>query len=1261
MDDAIFQGEKGKEVQALLQGAASGNGRLCVQAFCDLIELLRQSQLPRPLHLHALHEAIKLSAGYGEGSLGFLPPIFNDLKKLEGAAEDAVVCVYRGAVKEKEEKKVENHLELAKACYESAAKHEDERAAVEQAAVVIGSELCVGVLLDHGSGAKAFDNFEAKKKRDHFFKQLEDPHVDVQLVEGISINSCRFDGEVPLSVAVRSGSLNSISCLIDGGAKTDWKSRDGKLNLVRLACQRGELEIVQLLDKQGVVFSRSDLEFAKGKIYDCVLQVVGRGIAEIEGVNAVQRKAMIGETDVGEFIQNSGTLSEKLLSYGAIATSIEIVGFDTFARCPFSILHARKWKLVKLLAYSCCSGAVEGLEDGLLREMSCIRVLRLDRAGLLALDPRWAAHAFLTELCVSHNRLTALTAFDVCALPCLTKVDVSYNEIMDVGWLCSLRSLESVNISGNLVSKLPKRLPQKGLVSFICSYNMLEELLASTFASCADRLKVLDVSYNLLQDRATIDSLGSSVRVLFKGNLILGSEDQFPGRWTQDHVDVELLTTDRLGGIGVVPNNQNVRWTGKAIEVVAGKPCKLSLATKGNSEVVLSCHGVLPAGLVLKGTSVEGTVDHAGLKNSASVAFVARSKLGTLVTLSSKIRVVKESFGIEQDTESEETNGDLLEPSVRRLALAWRLATYRGEECEDKRAAFFGHAKVRMALKHQTLSELLWEKINRIELSPLGEKDMLKSAEKALTMSLEVDPEEGVETCNAVVATLVGWIRRIASVENLGPKLIDVAQQMTLRISELLKPKDAHFEDHPTLLSTPDVRMDDVAGMNAAKQSLRNAVELPRQFSGLDVAKAVLLYGPPGTGKTMLAMAAATMIKRKCYVLRASDVNQSLQGDSEKVVRGVFEAARREPSVIIIDELDALLPKNAGREGGDGNRNVVTEFQQQMDGFRSTEGYEPLVIGITNYPHRLEEAIKRRFTRQIACPLPDTMKEMRLLLESYCSSKRFALAKGMAGKVGLLDAETSKKLDLLRKKLEDELKNNPGILDIQPKEEAFVKVLKKEEYSKLLQGEDFERFFQAEVVCFVALQKGYSGADLASCMQFAQEEHMKNLASCEFVVVKKQGDGIIKYIPCAEGGAGTEKRRFKDIPYESRELPVLDIRILLKKVLGKSASVDKSTDDYAEIVKLMTANMENAEPKVNVANWTVEKVAEHFESHYVPDVPDTAYQKKFKEELTKTIRKNMIDGVVLSEIRDRVDMLVTAGIDFSVAVKHAKWMRQKCL
>lgn len=176
-------------------------------------------------------------------------------------------------------------------------------------------------------------------------------------------------------------------------------------------------------------------------------------------------------------------------------------------------------------------------------------------------------------------------------------------------------------------------------------------------------------------------------------------------------------------------------------------------------------------------------------------------------------------------------------------------------------------------------------------------------------------------------------------------------------------------------VESPQVCWGDIAGLDAAKNLLKEAAVMPlmypQYFTGvLAPWKGILLYGPPGTGKTLLAKAVATECSTTFFNISASSVISKWRGDSEKLVRALFEmAGHYGPSTIFIDEADALMSARGGEGEHEASRRMKTELMVQLDGVIQ-RNQQVFVLMASNLPWELDAALLRRLEKKIYVPLP---------------------------------------------------------------------------------------------------------------------------------------------------------------------------------------------------------------------------------------------------------------------------------------------------
>jgi len=183
----------------------------------------------------------------------------------------------------------------------------------------------------------------------------------------------------------------------------------------------------------------------------------------------------------------------------------------------------------------------------------------------------------------------------------------------------------------------------------------------------------------------------------------------------------------------------------------------------------------------------------------------------------------------------------------------------------------------------------------------------------------------------------------------------------------------------------PEVTYEDIGGLDEEIKKIREMVELPLKHPeifarlGIEPPKGVLLYGPPGTGKTLLAKAVATESEANFILLNGPEIMSKFYGESEKKIRDIFDQAEKgAPSIIFIDELDAIAPKRED-SFGEVERRVVSQLLTCMDGLKNRG--RVVVIGATNMPNSIDPALRRpgRFDREVNINVPDKQGRLSIL------------------------------------------------------------------------------------------------------------------------------------------------------------------------------------------------------------------------------------------------------------------------------------------
>lgn len=219
--------------------------------------------------------------------------------------------------------------------------------------------------------------------------------------------------------------------------------------------------------------------------------------------------------------------------------------------------------------------------------------------------------------------------------------------------------------------------------------------------------------------------------------------------------------------------------------------------------------------------------------------------------------------------------------------------------------------------------------------------------------------------------------------ENFSRALINKA---AMRIMKAEKPgegdeKDNHI-DSLIVSQKPGTKWDDIGGLEDVKTEIKEAIILPFVGSKPDYVKCprtILLYGPPGTGKTLLAKASSNTLSATFFEARISSLLSKYFGESNKLVNALFAKARRmQPSLIFMDELDSLaISRDSNID--ESTRRVLGQLLTEIEGFASSTGDKVLIMGATNKPWDLDDAILSRFQKKIHIPLPEKVARKIIL------------------------------------------------------------------------------------------------------------------------------------------------------------------------------------------------------------------------------------------------------------------------------------------
>ncbi len=291
-----------------------------------------------------------------------------------------------------------------------------------------------------------------------------------------------------------------------------------------------------------------------------------------------------------------------------------------------------------------------------------------------------------------------------------------------------------------------------------------------------------------------------------------------------------------------------------------------------------------------------------------------------------------------------------------------------------------------------------------------GRFDILSIHTRGMPIDEKVDLKQISKTTHGFVGADLEVLAKEAAMKSLRRILPEIDYDEEKISSEILEKiqitsddfRDALKEVSPSALrevqvQIPDVSWDDVGGLDALKEELKEAVEWPIKYKDaydyvdVEAPKGILLHGPPGTGKTLIAKALAKMTESNFISIKGRELLSKWVGESEKGVREIFRKARQAaPCIIFLDEVDALVPRR-GSGGSDSHvtENVVSQILTEIDGLEELNNV--LIIGATNRLDIVDEALLRpgRFDRIIKVPNPDE-KGRQHIFEIHTKKKPLA-------------------------------------------------------------------------------------------------------------------------------------------------------------------------------------------------------------------------------------------------------------------------------
>lgn len=279
-----------------------------------------------------------------------------------------------------------------------------------------------------------------------------------------------------------------------------------------------------------------------------------------------------------------------------------------------------------------------------------------------------------------------------------------------------------------------------------------------------------------------------------------------------------------------------------------------------------------------------------------------------------------------------------------------------------------------------------------------GRLEILQIQTRNMPKAEDVDLEDLAKSTHGFVGADLMALAREAAMKALRRYLPEIDLEEPVPV-ELLEKMQVIGEDFKAalkmvdpsalrefLLEVPSITWEQVGGLAEVKQQLKEAVEWPLEDPGgftrmgIRPPRGILLYGPPGTGKTLLAKAVANQSGANFLSVKGPEVLSKWVGESEKAVREIFKKAKQSsPSIVFLDEIDAIAPRRGAYEGSHVTESIVNQLLTSIDGMEGMEGV--VVIAATNRPDIIDPGLLRagRFDRLIKVSAPDEGARLQVL------------------------------------------------------------------------------------------------------------------------------------------------------------------------------------------------------------------------------------------------------------------------------------------